>query len=173
MMPVFKQVLVIKDPKGTKECRNITYYQAREVTISNISWKASMVNIRLKHSTTRCTETQRLMILTFSAPQLIKLRLCKPPKPLHEYACIFTLKLEVFKGKNFQFCCSERQCFGEDAWCSPYLLQVINPSFWNLTGLCLSLDTHQEINPFWRWYRGNETTYTKAEYEFYMDFLLL
>lgn len=96
MMPVLGQVLVTKDPKGTKECRNLTYYQAREVTIANISWKVSMVNISLKHSTTRSTETQRLMILTFSAPQLIKLRLCGPPKPLHEYTCIFTLKLEVF-----------------------------------------------------------------------------
>ena len=52
----------------------------------------------------------------------------------------------------------------EDSWCSPHLLQVINPSFsWTLTGLCPSLDTHQEINPFWRWYRGNETTYTKGQ----------
>jgi len=112
-MPVFKQVLVIKDPKGTKECRNITYYQAREVTISNISWKVSMVNISLKHSTTRCTETQRLMILTFSAPQLIKLRLCKPPKPLHEYACIFTLKLEVFKGKTSSFAVQRDSALGK------------------------------------------------------------
>ena len=103
MMPVLEQVLVIKDPKGTKECRNITYYQAAEVTIANISCKVSVVNISLKHSTTRCTETQRLMILTFSAPQFIKLRLCEPPKPLHEYACIFTLNLEVFKGKTSSF----------------------------------------------------------------------
>ena len=28
-----------------------------------------------------------------------------------------------------QFCCLGRHCFGKDPQCSPYLLQVINPSF--------------------------------------------
>ena len=45
-----------------------------------------------------------------------------PPKPLREYACTLSLKLP-------QFCSLGRQCFGENPWCSPYLLQVINPSF--------------------------------------------
>ena len=45
-----------------------------------------------------------------------------PPKPLHEYAYTFSLRFP-------QFCCLGRHCSGKDPWCSPYLLQEINPSF--------------------------------------------
>ena len=38
------------------------------------------------------------------------------------YTCTLSLKVP-------QFCCSGRHCFGKDPQCSPYLLQVINPSF--------------------------------------------
>ena len=90
----------INDLKGTRECRNKWLKTNNSWKIGNSSKElvinsVSMVNISLKHSTTRSTETQSLMILIFSVPQLIKLRLCGPPKPLHENACIFTLKLPV------------------------------------------------------------------------------
>ena len=53
------------------------------------------------------------------------------PSPLHGYACTFSLKL-------LQFCSTGRlqfHCSGKGPKCSPYLLQVINPSFsWSLAG---------------------------------------
>ena len=61
-------------------------------------------------------------MLTFSDPcdfNQLKLGLCGLPKPLREHACTLSLKLPQFSG---------RHCFGKDPWCSPYLLQVINPS---------------------------------------------
>ena len=52
-------------------------------------------------------------------------------KPPHGYVCPLSLKFS-------QFCCLGRNCFGKDPWCSPYLLQVINPSFFHpLAWLCL------------------------------------
>lgn len=75
------------------------------------------------------------MILTFSDPHdfsPLKLGLCGPPKPLHEYAYTLSLKIP-------QFCCSGRHCFGKDPRCSLYLLQVTNPFFsQSLFLLCLS-----------------------------------
>ena len=61
----------------------------------------------------------------------IYIGLCLPPKPLHEYVWILSLKL-------LQFCCLGRHCFGKDPRYSPYLRQVINPSFFPaLAWLCL------------------------------------
>ena len=51
-----------------------------------------------------------------------KLRLHWLFPPLHEYSYTRGLKLPQFR-------CLGRHCFGKDPWCSPYLLQVINPSF--------------------------------------------
>ena len=51
-------------------------------------------------------------------------------QPLHEYACTLGLKPS-------HFCCLGRHCFGKDPQRSPYLLQVINPSFCSLAWLCL------------------------------------
>ena len=44
------------------------------------------------------------------------------PLTLCEYAWVRSLKLP-------QFCCSGRHCFRKYPWCSPYMLQVMNPSF--------------------------------------------
>lgn len=56
-------------------------------------------------------------------------------EPLHEYA--YTL---AFKPP---FCCLGRHSFGKDAWCSPYLHQVTNPSFpHTLAWLCLLAQGH-------------------------------
>ena len=55
----------------------------------------------------------------------LRLGLCWLLKPPHEYAHTLSLKLP-------QFCCSGRHSFGEDSPYSPYLLQVINPSFSHL-----------------------------------------
>ena len=93
-----------------------------------------MVKMSPKRSTTRSTGTQGEMMLAFSDPHdfnQLKLGLCLPPKPLHEYACTLRLKLP-------QFCYLGRYCFGRDPWESPYLLQVINSSFSrSLAWLCL------------------------------------
>ena len=35
------------------------------------------------------------------------------PKPFHEYACIFTLKLEVFKGKTSSFAVQRDSALGK------------------------------------------------------------
>ena len=69
-----------------------------------------------------------MMVLTTSdTPNFSQLRLglCWLLKPPHEYAHTISLKLP-------QFCCSGRHSFGEDSPYSPYLLQVINPSFSHL-----------------------------------------
>ena len=56
-------------------------------------------------------------------------------KLVHEYACILSLKLP-------QFCCSGRHSFEKDPLCSPYLLQVISPSFLlSLFALIISFGT--------------------------------
>ena len=70
---------------------------------------------------------------------LFKFGLCGPPKPLHEYACAFSLKLP-------QFCSSGRSGFGKDPQCS-YLLQVNKSFLVSLFGLAGSLDTHEKANP--------------------------
>ena len=51
-----------------------------------------------------------------------------------------------------QFCSSGRHCFAEDPQCSPYLLQVINPSFSlsDLVGSCGSTPTKR-----WTQYGGS------------------
>ena len=52
-------------------------------------------------------------------------------KPLHKHAWTLSLKLPHFSY-------SGRHCFGKDPQCSPYLLQVINPSLsWYLAWLYL------------------------------------
>ena len=56
-------------------------------------------------------------------------------KPFHEYTCTLSLKLP-------QFCCSWRHCFGKDPRRSPYLLQVINPSFSQSLAWLHLLDQH-------------------------------
>ena len=73
-----------------------------------------------------------MMILTLSDFSQLKRGLCWPwpqfctefslIKLLHEYACMLSLKLS-------QFCCSGRHSFEKDPMCSPYLPQVISPSF--------------------------------------------
>ena len=76
-----------------------------------------------------------MMMLTFSDARdfnQLKVGLCQSSpqfyaelyytQALHEYACALSLKLP-------QFSCSGRHCFGKDPQCSPYLLQVVNPSF--------------------------------------------
>ena len=76
----------------------------------------------------------------------LKLGLCPPLpnsvlnslllKPPHEDAGTLSLK-------HPQFC-----CFGKYPWRSPYLLQVINPSFSRAgLGCVFWLDAHQEGNP--------------------------
>ena len=61
----------------------------------------------------------------------LKPGLCQHLKFLQEYVCTFSLK-------HLQFCCWGRHCFGKDSQCSPYLLQIINPSFSQyLAYLCL------------------------------------
>ena len=53
-----------------------------------------------------------------------------PPNPLHRYARTFSLKLPQYH--------SSEDCFGKDPQGSPYLLQVISPSFsCSLAWLCL------------------------------------
>ena len=128
-MLALERVSAINDVKGTKECRDTACFQARKVTIATsvvkIPSSVFMVKISLQCSTTRSTRTLGRMTLTFSDPpdfSQLKLGLCLPPKCLHEYACTFSLKLP-------QSCCWRRHCFGKDPWCSPYLLQVIKPSF--------------------------------------------
>ena len=60
---------------------------------------------------------------SFSDFNQLKLGLCGPPKPLHEYTCALSLK-------HPQFCCAKRHCFRKDPQCSTYLLQeMMNPSF--------------------------------------------
>ena len=70
--------------------------------------------------------------------------MCTLPKPLHEYACTRSLTLP-------QFCHSGRHCFGKDPQCSPYSLQVMNPSFsHSLAWLCLLAPYPPRSEPsFW------------------------
>ena len=66
-----------------------------------------------------------------------------PPKPLHIYACTFSLRLPQYH--------SSEDCFGKDPQGSPYLLQVVGPSFsCSWAWLYLLLDTYQEVNPIFR-----------------------
>ena len=58
-------------------------------------------------------------------------------RPLHEYAC--PLSLEVS-----QFCYLKRYCFGKDPRYSPHLLQVINPSLFDLVGSFGSTPTKRQ-----------------------------
>ena len=65
-----------------------------------------------------------LTLMTLTKVNLCPNSLLNSPllRPPYEYACNLVLKFS-------QFCCSRRHCFEKDLQCSPYLLQVINPSF--------------------------------------------
>ena len=99
---------LMNDLKGKKECRNNWLLSGKRSNKSkdNKSFiktpsSVSVVKISLKCSTTRQTGTWGMMMLTFSNPCdfiQLKLGLCSFPKPLHEYACVLSLKLP-------QFCC--------------------------------------------------------------------
>lgn len=87
----------------------------------------------------------------------LKLGCFGSPSPPHDYAYTLCINLP-------QFCCLRRRCFGKDPWFSPYLLQVINPSFsWKNKYTNSSLPPKLLCTAKGDVSQGDETTILKCE----------
>ena len=105
-MLALEQVLVINDPKGTKECRNKRLFSGKRSNNSqdNVSGVktpsfVSMVKISLKlnqQTTWNLRGDNADLIWPSWLQSTIKLGLHSLPKPLREYACTRGLKFPQF-----------------------------------------------------------------------------
>ena len=134
-MMALEQVSVINNLKGRMQKQKLSSGKRSNSSKDNISVvnypsSISMVKINSRPQPPNQLEPGMMMLLTFSDPHdfnQLKLGLCPPPKPLHEYACALSLNLP-------QFCSFWRHCFGEDPQYSSYLLKIINLSFYQSLG---------------------------------------